>query len=166
MSQPTPYIAVIAPFVIHWLYIDLCHKITFMEELTIDTDINVMYVTATSFPLGVGGAFDKLQQSLPPADNRMLYGISNPEKGTIVYKAAAEEQFEGEGKQYGLETFTIKKGRYIAETITGWKKDESSIGKTFQKLLTDKRIDPNGSCIEQYINADDVVCMVRLLRHE
>lgn len=41
-------------------------------------------------------------------------------------------------------------------------KDISSIDKSFKTLLTDPRIDPEGYCVEWYLNAKDVQCMVRL----
>lgn len=41
-------------------------------------------------------------------------------------------------------------------------KDISSIGKAFKELLSDQRIDPNGACVEKYLNASDVQCIVKL----
>jgi len=35
-------------------------------------------------------------------------------------------------------------------------------GKAFQELLVDERNDPNGCCVEGYINEKDVRCMIRL----
>ena len=82
-----------------------------MEKYYIDKDIKVFYVTATSFPEDVGGAFQKLLSFLPKPNKRLLFALSSPnEKGIIIYKAAVEESFPGEGKQNGCETFVIKKG--------------------------------------------------------
>jgi hypothetical protein len=90
-----------------------------MEKYYIDKDIKVFYVTATSFPEGVGGAFQKLLSFLPKPNERVLYAISFPnEKGEIIYKAAVEESFWGEGEQNGCETYVIKKGEYWSELIT------------------------------------------------
>ena len=76
-----------------------------MEKYHIDRDIKVFYVTATSFPLGVGGAFQKLLSFLPKPNEKILYGLSSPnEKGEIIYKAAVEESFPGEGEKNGCET--------------------------------------------------------------
>src|SRR6478609_9443249 len=105
-----------------------------MEKYNIDKDIKVFYVTATSFPEGVGGAFQKLLSFLPNPNKRLLFGISFPDKnGTIIYKAAVEESFPGEGTQNGCETFVIKKGDYWSELLLDWRKDESLVGKTFEK---------------------------------
>jgi hypothetical protein len=111
-------------------------KLINMEKYWIDRDIRVFYVTATSFPEGVGGAFQKLLSFLPKPNERILYAISFPnERGQIIYKAAVEESFPGEGEQNGCETFLIKKGEYWSEVLPDWRKDESIVGKTFQKLL-------------------------------
>jgi hypothetical protein len=134
-----------------------------MENYIIDKDIMVFYVTATSFPEGVGGAYKKLLSLLPAGSQRTQYGISHPnEKGQIIYKAAVEESFPGEGEQLGCKTFLIKKGTYANELLTDWKKDESMIGKTFQKLLAHPDLDKNGYCLEIYQNEKDVRCLVPL----
>lgn len=134
-----------------------------MEKYYIDRDIKVFYVTATSFPHGVGGAFQKLLSFLPKPNERVLYAISFPnEKGEIIYKAAVEESFSGEGEQNGCETFLIKKGEYWSELLPDWRKDESSVGKTFQKLLKHPDLDKKGYCLEIYPNEKDVRCLVPL----
>ena len=135
-----------------------------MEKYYIDKDIKVFYVTATSFPEGVGGAFKKLLSVLPKPNERLLYAISSPnEKGIIVYKAAVEESFPGEGEQNGCETFVIKKGEYWSELLLDWRKDESIVGKTFQKLLKHPNLDKSGYCLEIYPNEKDIRCLVPLL---
>jgi hypothetical protein len=134
-----------------------------MEKYWIDRDIRVFYVTATSFPEGVGGAFQKLLSFLPKPNERLLYAISFPnERGQIIYKAAVEESFPGEGEQNGCETFLIKKGEYWSELLVDWRKDESIVGKTFQKLLKHPDLDKNGYCLEMYLNEKDVRCLVPL----
>ena len=134
-----------------------------MEKYYIDKDIKVFYVTATSFPEGVGGAFQKLLLLLPKPNEKPLYGISYPnERGIIIYKAAAEESFPGEGSQNGCETFVIKKGQYWSELLLDWRKDESIVGKTFQKLLKHPNLDKSGYCLEIYQNEKDVRCLVPL----
>jgi hypothetical protein len=135
-----------------------------MEEYYIDRDIKVFYVTATSFPEGVGGAFQKLLSFLPKPNERLLYAISYPdEKGKIIYKAAVEESFPGEGEQNNCETFVIKKGKFWSELLVDWRKDESSVGKTFQKLLKHPDLDKSGYCLEIYPNEKDIRCLVPLL---
>jgi predicted transcriptional regulator YdeE len=134
-----------------------------MENYFIDKDIKVLCVTATSFPAGVGGAFKKLLSLIPGADKRTQYGISYMGKdGQIIYNAAVEESSPGEGEKYGCETFVIKKGEYASELLKDWKKDESIIGKTFQKLLKHPNLDKQGYCLEIYLDEKDVRCLVLL----
>ena len=133
-----------------------------MEIYNIDKDINVFYVTANSFPAGVGGAFSELL-SLLDGDERLLYAISAPnEKGEIIYKAAVEEAYPGEGAKNGCKTFLIKKGAYASELLHDWRKDESSVGKTFQRLLQHPDLDKSGYCLEIYPNEKDIRCLVPL----
>ena len=134
-----------------------------MEKYHIDRDIKVFYVTATSFPLGVGGAFQKLLSFLPKPNEKILYGLSSPnEKGEIIYKAAVEESFPGEGEKNGCETYIIKKGEYWGELLPDWRKNESIVGETFRKLLKHPDLDKNGYCLEIYPNEKDVRCLVPL----
>ena len=100
---------------------------------------------------------------LPKPNERLLYAISSPnEKGIIIYKAAVEESFPGEGEQNGCETFVIKKGEYWSELLLDWRKDESIVGKTFQKLLRHPNLDKSGYCLEIYPNEKDIRCLVPL----
>ena len=63
-----------------------------MEEITINEDIKILYVTAKSFPQGIQEATDKLQKIVPFSANRNYFGVSRPENGgKIVYRAATEE---------------------------------------------------------------------------
>jgi predicted transcriptional regulator YdeE len=134
-----------------------------MEIKKLDSDIKVFYILAESFPNGVLAAHRKLHSLLPAESGRNFFGISyQNEKGDIIYKAAVEESYPGEAEKYGLETFIIKKGEYACETLIDWVKDESVVGKTFKKLLSDPRIDRNGYCLEMYLNNTDMECMVNL----
>lgn len=134
-----------------------------MEIRKLESDIKVFYIQAVSFPDGVLAAHKKLHSILPSDDGRKFFGISYSNgKGGIIYKAAVEENYPGEAEKYGLETFIIKKGEYICETLIDWFKDESLVRKTFKKLLSDSRIDRNGYCLEMYLNNTDMVCMVKL----
>lgn len=85
-----------------------------MEKYTLDKDITLFYVTAVSFPGGVLAAHQQLHSLIPFSTQRKYFGISFPDAtGTIIYKAAAEELIEGEGKEKGLETFLLKKANTI-----------------------------------------------------
>ena len=134
-----------------------------MESIFLQKDIKVFYVTATSFPDGIQEAYQKLHSLIGSPAGRRFFGISYPETPSkIIYKAAAEESYTGEGEQLGCETFIIKKGQYISIYIKDFMKDVPKIGQSFQELLADERIDPKGCCLEEYTNAKDVRCMVRL----
>lgn len=134
-----------------------------MEKYNIDKDISVFYVKAKSFPFGVGGAFTQLRSLLAEESDRKLYGISNPDGSEgIIYRAAVEEAFPGEGKEKGCETFLIRKGTYISKYLADWKRDESGVGRAFQELLGYPGIDPNGYCLEIYENEKDVRCLAPL----
>jgi hypothetical protein len=133
-------------------------------KYVIDNDINVVCVRASSFPEGIGDAYQKLRSILPSLEQRTLYGISYGDKnGGTIYRAAATELHEGEAQELGLEKFIIRKGEYISELLEDWRKDETKIGKTFNQLLSDPRIDKKqGYCLEIYFNEKDVRCLVLL----
>jgi len=133
-----------------------------MEKYILSNNINVFCVSAKSFPNGILEAHQTLHLLVPFKKERRYFGISRPYKDTIVYKAAAEEMHQGEAKKLGCELFTIKNGHYISIVIADFMKDISSIGRAFQKLLSHPDIDPNGFCVEWYLNDQDLRCMVRL----
>ncbi len=134
-----------------------------METFIIDTDINVLCVTAKSFPDGIMGAFDRLDSIVPFAEKSRHFGISRPNpKGQIIYKAALEEINEGDAERFGCEPFVIQKGSYIFLDRINFMKDLQGIGKAFHELISQPGIDPNGYCLEWYLNQNDVRCMVRL----
>ena len=134
-----------------------------MDSIFLAQDIKVFYVTATSFPDGIQAAYQKLHSLIGSPVGRRFFGISYPETPSkIIYKAAVEESYPGEGEKLGCETLVIKKGQYISIYIKDFMKDIPKIGQSFQELLADERIDPKGCCVEEYINDKDVRCMVRL----
>ncbi|HLP11068.1 MAG TPA: GyrI-like domain-containing protein [Flavobacteriales bacterium] len=132
------------------------------QTMVLENDITVFYVTASSFPEGIMEAHQKLQTIVPFSKERRIFGISRPENGQIVYRAAAEVLKEGEGSAFGCETLVLKKGTYIQKTVNDFVKNIAAIGQAFDELLKDPRIDPQGYCVEWYIDGTDVQCMVRL----
>ena len=134
-----------------------------MKSFFLQADIKVFYVTAISFPDGILGAHQKLHSLIGSPVGRRFFGISYPDTSLkIIYKAGVEENYTGEGEKLGCETFIIKKGQYTSIYIKEFMKNIPKIGQSFQELLTDKRIDPNGCCVEEYVHDNDVRCMVRL----
>ena len=121
-----------------------------METYQLKNEQKIYYVTAKSFPEGIGEAFQTLEKSLPDFYNRTFFGISYPdEKGSILYQAGASAMAEEEGAPVGCETFILQKGAYLTETIEKWKGKEAKIGEVFRKL-GDARPDTVAPGIEWY----------------
>lgn len=132
-----------------------------MENFNFQKDVPTYCVTAESFPEGIAEAHKQLQALLPFNDRRDYYGISWPdENGIMIYKAAAQIM-EGESLP-GLETFIIKNGPYNTLYINDYRKHPDSISKAFELLVKQHEVDPQGYCLEWYINENDVKCMVPL----
>lgn len=133
-----------------------------MKQVEIKNDTKLILVKARSFPDGVVAAYKDLEKAIGNPKGRAFYGISRGYKnGGIVYWAGVKP-IEDEEARLGLEKLTLNKGTYIAETLNGWRGREHVIGETFQKLLADPRLDPEGYCVEQYLENGDVMCMVRI----
>ena len=134
-----------------------------METTTFDTDIKVFYVTASSFPAGIMVAHERLHDLVPLTGNRRYFGVSRPEGngGEIIYRAAAEELQPGESAAFHCDTLVLQKGAYHSIAIHDYMKDIPAIGKAFDAILELPDIDPEGYCVEWYLNDTDVVCMVR-----
>ena len=122
-----------------------------------------MYVQASSFPNGVMAAHEKLHSIVPFSTERKYLGISRPEDGVIEYKAGTEIIKEGEAEQYKLGTLVLPKGNYVSISINNYMKDIPAIGQAFSQLTALPGIDPNGYCVEWYLNDKDVICMVRVV---
>lgn len=134
-----------------------------MKTITLVNDVEIFYVTASSFPEGIPAAFDELEKRVSSLSGRKRYGISRPENvGAIVYKAAVAAEYAGEGKKYGCETMRILHGEYISIDVNDYPNHIMDIGCAFRDLLADPRIDPNGYCVEEYFNETDMRCIVRL----
>lgn len=132
---------------------------------TLQQDIHTGCLKASSFPDGVLAAHEQLHQLVPPAPGRRSFGLSRPDHTrSILYWAAAEELQEGETASWGLETFLLKKGVYASVLIRNYMQDIPAIGHAFREILQEPDLDPDGICIEWYLNDTDVQCMVRLLR--
>lgn len=135
-----------------------------MEDYIIEKDIPVFCITSKSFPEGVYEAHRKLHALFPPAIGRNYFGISFADvKGSILYKAAVQLPDMNKHLNSGTETFTIRKGLYSGVVIENFMRDIPAIGRTFNELLADSRLDPNGYCLEMYYNETDVRCLVKLL---
>jgi len=136
---------------------------TNIENYRLQNGIRIFCLTARSFPEGILEVHDKLHGMVPLFDDRRFFGVSNPdENGTIIYKAGCEELFPGELDNLDLELVIIPSGNYSEIIIHNYKRDALAIRHAFQEILTLEGIDPNGFCVEWYLNETDVRCMVRM----
>lgn len=134
-----------------------------MEKYTLTEDIKVFYVTATTFPEGIMDSHQRLHSLIPFSPQRRYFGLSRPENGKgIVYKAAAEELEPGEGQKAGCETMIIPKGQYISITLYNYMQNLQGITQAFDQLLSTPGLDPQGYCVECYLDEKNVCCMIRL----
>jgi hypothetical protein len=133
-----------------------------MKTFTIPKDIHVFYIKAKSFPDGIMDAFNTLRERVPGSAARIVYGISNPEKGMIIYKAAEEELYPGEAARVNCPSMIIPKGEYVYAIVKDFMQHIQDIGIRFRELLAHPGIDPEGFCVEWYFNETDVQCMIRL----
>lgn len=121
----------------------------------LENPINVFCVTAESFPDDIMNAHKTLHKVAPADTARQYFGISWGGE-TITYKAAATEITESELASKGLEEFVIKEGPYLSILVN----DFDQINDAIQQLITDPRIDPEGYCVEMYLDDSNVRCMV------
>jgi hypothetical protein len=131
-----------------------------MKQLLLNAAITAFTVKADSFPEGVRAAHQQLHGSV----KRKYFGISRPEgTGGISYYAAAAELEPGELSKHGLPVFEIIPGHYIYTDIPDFMNNIPAIGQAFQQLLAQTTIDPNGACIEWYLENAVCRCMVRII---
>jgi hypothetical protein len=136
-----------------------------MEKFELKNDRKVFYIQAKSFPDGVLEAHQKLHALVPYSLERKYFGISRPEKennGQIVYRAAAEELVAGELSKHSLLEFIIPKGKYVSIVVKNYMQNSAAIMHAFEKLTANPEIDPNGYCIEMYVNDTEARCMIKL----
>jgi hypothetical protein len=132
-----------------------------MKEYIIPTDINAIGSEVKTFPLGIDQAFDSLVKKIPGGFSRPYYGIGDCIDGKITYIAAAMERTEGEGRQLGLQSFKIEKGKYLAEEITDWRGKTSCIKDVFEEMYKDSRVDRSAPSVEIYENDRSMLCLVK-----
>ncbi|MFN8674634.1 MAG: transcriptional regulator [Candidatus Sericytochromatia bacterium] len=134
-----------------------------IEKTILENEINVIYIEAESFPDGVLDSFQKLHSTVPNVEKRSHYGVSFPDKnGNIIYKACTTELYENEGKELGLQSFSIKKGEYISCILDNYMSNPNIIGDAFHKLLKNPDIANDGYCLEIYLSREKVKCLVPL----
>lgn len=126
-------------------------------------DVKTFCIRADSFPHGIQAAHQKLHSLTPFSPGGSYYGISRPENEVMVYRAATTE-LSDKLKEAGYEEFIIQKGAYIFIDIPDFMNDIPAIGCAFRELLSSPEIDPEGACIEWYLDTQTCRCMVRTNR--
>ena len=134
-----------------------------MEKLTFENDVKVFGIEVKTFPAGIGEAFDELiKRTGDCAGERNYYGISSMNnEGKMMYKAVAEEKFEGEAKKFNYDNGLIEKGKYLYETLYHWQNKTCMIKDIFYSIMNDDHVDKTKPCIEWYKNDDEMLCMVK-----
>ena len=136
-----------------------------VEKYNLTDDVKVFGVYVKTFPNGIREAFDPLVKMLPGEFDRSYFGISYMTKeGAIIYKAAAEEKYEGEAEKYHCERYIIEKGEYLTKRVRDWRKKTDSIKKVFHEMMQESRIDKTKPIIEWYKNDTEMLCMVPITK--
>jgi len=130
-----------------------------MNTTKIEKDIEVVCVTASNFPEGIQETFRHLFGQLDKHNERTIYGISYNTNGKMVYKAAATALV---GDNENLERLTIQHGNYATKEIKDYYNNIPEIGKTFQEFISTLDYDPQGVCVELYLDQQDMLCMIKL----
>ena len=136
-----------------------------MEKLIFEKDLKVFGIEVKTFPLGIDEAFNKLiKQTGDGAGAREYYGISSMNKnGKMIYKAVAEEKYEGEAKKYKYDESIIEKGEYFFEVLKDWRNQTQCIKDIFTKMIEDDRIDKTKPAVEWYKNENEMLCMIKAI---
>lgn len=132
-------------------------------DFKIEKSIPVFYIEATSFPMGIKDAFDKLYSIILGNKQRNFYGISNSQNNKgIIYKACAEQIENGEAEKLSLPSMVIPEGIYYCIEVDNFKSNPMIMGEAFKTILSQANIDSNGFCLEIYDQSPDIVrCLVR-----
>jgi len=136
-----------------------------MDKYNFENDINTFGVEVKNFPAGIDEAFNELiTKTGDAAGKRNYYGVSNMDSnGKIIYKALAEEKYEGEAKKYAYEQITIEKGDYYFEVLKDWRTKTTCIKDIFNEMMNDKRIDKTKPAVEWYKNDEEMWCIVKAI---
>lgn len=133
-----------------------------MDKYNLTSDLKVFGRQVSTFPLGIKDAFDHLMAIVPDANKRSYYGLSRlDDKGGVLYYAAVEEAHKGEAQLYGMDSYTIPKGRYSTVTITNWMQKTDSIKDVFHQLMQGDCADLTTLCVEWYKNDNEMMCMMK-----
>lgn len=134
-----------------------------MESYILENNVKVFGMVVKTFPSGIGDAFESLMKMLNEGFNRSYYGIAEMKENQMIYKAVAEEKYNGEAKKYNLEKSVIEGGTYFTEIIKDWRNNTDCIKDVFQKMMKSNQINKAKPCIEWYKNNDEMLCMMKAI---
>jgi hypothetical protein len=133
-----------------------------MEQYHLSQDMNLILYPAKNFPNDVESAFKELDKKIGGGPDRVWFGISKGSPNGIVYWAAGQEAYEGEGKKAGLDTLLLTKGKYMTETIEDWRNNKEKFMEVFGRLLKYPEMDTDFPCVEWYKGEKEVMCMIKI----
>ncbi|HLT75552.1 MAG TPA: hypothetical protein VKZ68_10705 [Ohtaekwangia sp.] len=132
-----------------------------MERIQLTSEIRVFGLEVENFPHDIGAAFSRLANLVEGGFNRPYYGICEMKEGSAIYRAAAQEMYEGEGEKYACKSYVIEKGTYLAVTVHDWRRNTESIKDVFEDILEDDRVDFAKPFVEWYKDDMEMICMAR-----
>ena len=136
-----------------------------MEKIIFENNLKVFGINVKTFPAGIGEAFDELiKKTGDCAGAREYYGVSSMSRdGKIIYKAVAEEKYDGEAEKYNYPESVIEKGEYFFEVIKDWRSKTNCINSVFHEMMRNDDVDKTKPCVEWYKNEDEMLCMVKAI---
>lgn len=132
-----------------------------ITDYKIALDIEVFYVEAETFPEGIPDSFKKLHDTIGGFAGRHMYGITLCLNDKLVYRACIEAHYKSEGKEYGLQSYTIPKGDYLYTTLHNWQENLGQIPAIFDELMRQPNVKKQSICLEDYITDDTMLALVQ-----
>ena len=132
-----------------------------MDSFTFQEDLPVVCITATGGRSGAQQAMETLRSLLPFHERRQFFGLFWPGRDGGTYKAAAST-FDTDGQNELLGRFAIKNGPYNSFYIKDHRSQPGAVEKAFEMLRGEHEVDPDGYCLEWFVNDQDVKCLVPL----
>ncbi|HEY2727049.1 MAG TPA: hypothetical protein VGI61_07755 [Parafilimonas sp.] len=81
----------------------------------------------------------------------------------MIYKAVAEERFDGEAKKYKYEKSKIEKDDYFFEVLKNRQDKTNCIKDIFNEMMKDEHVNKTKPCVKWYKNNDEMLCIVKAL---
>lgn len=135
-----------------------------MKTFTLQADIAVLAIRASSFPEGIGAAHRQVEVFCGTKRTRDFFGISHPDKhGNIEYFAAASLLKTDTHLPEKCTTLVVKAGKYAYIDVAEFSIHTKKIKAAFNTLLHHTELDQKGSCLEWYLENGLCRCMVRLI---